>query len=83
MLLGIVEREGELRTMHVADGKARTLQGEVRKNVAPGSTMMTDEDRAFVGLDRDYWHHAVNHSAANTFATRPSTRTPSKACGRY
>ncbi len=63
VVLGIVEREGELRVMHVKDGKAATLQGEVRGNVAKGSTVMTDEDSAFKGLGRDYTHLAVNHSA--------------------
>lgn len=62
MLLGIVEREGELRATHITDRTARTLKGAVYNNVAPGSTIMTDEDRAFAGLGRDYWHHTVNHS---------------------
>lgn len=63
VVLGIVEREGELRAGRVDDGKAKTLQGAVRENVAKGSAVLTDEDRAFVGLDRDYNHLAVNHSA--------------------
>ncbi|MBV1707524.1 MAG: IS1595 family transposase [Hyphomicrobiales bacterium] len=63
IVLGIVEREGELRAAHVDDGKAKTLQGEVRKNVKKGAALLTDEDRAFIGLDRDYNHLAVNHSA--------------------
>ena len=63
IVLGIVEREGELRAGHIDDGKAKTLQGEVRKNVEKGAALLTDEDRAFIGLDRDYNHLAVNHSA--------------------
>lgn len=63
VVLGIVERDGELRAGHVNNGKAKTLQGAVRENVAKGSAVLTDEDRAFVGLDRDYNHLAVNHSA--------------------
>lgn len=35
----------------------------VRKNVAKGAAMMTDEDRSFIGLGKDYLHLAVNHSA--------------------
>jgi transposase-like protein len=62
VVLGIVERGGELRTEHVADAKAKTLQGSVRRNVAKGSAILTDEDRSFVGLDDDYNHLAVNHS---------------------
>ena len=62
-VLGIVEREGELRAGSVADTKAKTLQGIIRENVARVSNLMTDEDRSFVGLDGDYQHHSVNHSA--------------------
>jgi transposase-like protein len=62
VVLGIVERDGELRAIHVPDAKAKTLQGEVLKNVAKGSAVLTDEDRSFIGLDRDYTHLSVNHS---------------------
>ena len=62
VVLGIVEREGELRAVHVPDAKAKTLQGEVLKNVAKGSAVLTDEDRSFIGLDRDYTHLSVKHS---------------------
>jgi transposase-like protein len=62
VVLGIVERGGELRTEHVADAKAKTLQGSIRRNVAKWSAILTDEDRSFIGLDDDYNHLAVNHS---------------------
>lgn len=63
VVLGIVEREGELRAMHVQDAKAKTLQSKVRENVAAGVAVLTDEDAAFAGLGKDYTHLAVNHSA--------------------
>ncbi len=63
VVLGMVERDGELRAKHVPDSKASTLQGEVRANVAKRSGLMTDEDRAFIGLGKDYVHRTVNHSA--------------------
>lgn len=63
VVLGILERDGELRAGHVSDHKGGTLKGAVRENVAAGSTVMTDEDRSFKGLDKDFYHHAVNHSA--------------------
>ena len=63
VVLGILERYGELRASHVSDHKGGTLKGVVRENVATGSTVMTDEDRSFKGLDKDFYHHAVNHSA--------------------
>lgn len=63
VVLGILERDGELRAGHVENTKGSTLKRVVRDNVATGSTLMTDEDAAFRGLDADYSHHAVNHSA--------------------
>jgi transposase-like protein len=61
VVLGLIEREGELRAFHVPDTKAQTIQGEVRRHVAKGSTVMTDDDGSFVGLDRDYHHLRVRH----------------------
>lgn len=63
IVLGIVEREGQLRAEHVSDHKAKTLQGKVRQHVAKGSAVLTDEDVSFVGLGDDYNHLSVNHSA--------------------
>lgn len=63
VVLGMIERDGELRAEHVDDHKAKTLQGKVRENVAKGTAVLTDEDTAFIGLGKDYTHLAVNHSA--------------------
>jgi len=62
VVLGMVEREGELRAFHVRDTRVKTVQDIVRNNVAKGSALMTDEDRVFRGLGADYFHHTVNHS---------------------
>ncbi len=35
VVMGMIQRDGELRTEHVADAKAATLQGSIRRNVAP------------------------------------------------
>jgi transposase-like protein len=63
IVLGMIERGGELRASHVTDGKGKTLKGHIFENVSHGSTIMTDEDRAFLGLGGDFLHHTVNHSA--------------------
>ncbi|WP_374309153.1 IS1595 family transposase [Methylocella sp.] len=62
VVLGVIERDGELRAEHVGDAKAKTLQGNIRRNVKAGSAVLTDEDSAFIGLDRDFNHLTVNHS---------------------
>jgi transposase-like protein len=61
-VLGFVEREGELRTFHIPNVKAVTIQGALTQNVEKGATVMTDEDGAFVGIAPAYAHHTVNHS---------------------
>jgi hypothetical protein len=63
IVLGVIEREGELRAEHIADAKAKTVHGYVKANVAKGSALMTDEDRSFLGMDGHFDVHAVNHSA--------------------
>ena len=63
IVLGIIERDGELRTAVVTDLKAKTVQTIVRENVAKGSTLMTDEHGAYTGLGKDFIHHTVNHGA--------------------
>jgi len=63
VVLGILERGGELRAEVVADTTARTVQGIIRKNVKPGSVVITDEHRSYKGLGSDYLHVSVNHSA--------------------
>lgn len=63
VVLGILERDGELRAGYVEDTKGPTMREAIGENVTPGSALMTDEDRSFKGLGKDYRHQAVNHSA--------------------
>lgn len=62
-VLGILERDGELRTGITPSLSARNVQTVIRENVKPGAALMTDEHGAFVGLGDTYSHHRVNHSA--------------------
>lgn len=63
VVLGVIERGGELRAEVAPDTKGPTVQKMVRDNVAPGPTVMTEEARAYKGLADGYYHHSVNHSA--------------------
>ncbi len=63
IVLGMMQREGELSAQVVTDMQAKTVHKVIRENVAKGSTLMTDEHGAFLGLGNDYYHHRVNHSA--------------------
>lgn len=63
VVLGILERDGELRAGYVEDTKGAALKGIVRENVAAGAVVMTNEDRSFKGLDKTHLHILLNHSA--------------------
>lgn len=62
ILLGTLERDGELRITHIEDTKAKTVHGVVKANVEQRSVLMTDEDRSFVGLEGAFNVYSVNHS---------------------
>ena len=61
-VLGVLERGGEVRTLVVPDRKKRTLQTEVKKRVAAGSTLFSDELLSYDGLDALYAHEVINHA---------------------
>jgi len=63
VVMGMVERGGEVRAVVVADTKAVTLQTIVRQHVAQGSNVYTDEASGYRGLQGDFHHHTVNHGA--------------------
>lgn len=62
MVVGLKQRGGKMRGYTTANAGGRELKALVRNNVEPGSTIMTDECRAYSGLKTDYVHKTVNHS---------------------
>lgn len=63
IVMGIIERDGELRAGVIENTKASTLQRVIRSHVALGSNVYTDEAGGYRGLEGDYHHHTVNHGA--------------------
>ncbi|MDE0268149.1 MAG: IS1595 family transposase [Acidimicrobiaceae bacterium] len=59
---GVRERGGGVRTAHVDRASAAELLGFVSTHVEYGSTIHTDEWRAYSGLRHHYTHHRVAHS---------------------
>ena len=53
---------GHVAARRVSQTDASALHGFVREHVAPGSTLYTDEARAYRGMP-EYSHEAVRHSA--------------------
>ena len=46
----------------VPNTTSATLTPEIEANVAPGSTILTDENRAYRVIGQRFTHHTVNHS---------------------
>ena len=63
IVLGVLERGGELVTGTIPNLRAKNVQGAIASIVAPGTNIMTDEHVSFVGLQGPFSHHRVNHSA--------------------
>lgn len=64
VVLGIAQRNGSIRTKVVKSTAALTLIPEVMENVAPGSTVSTDEWQPYKNLPAlGYVHVSVNHDA--------------------
>jgi len=58
-VVGILERDGEIRVAHV---RKQDAPNEVRENVEAGSTVMTDAAVVYKNLGADFDHQVVNHS---------------------
>jgi len=59
----IVQRGGGSRSRVVPDTSRHQLQGRVRADVVPGSTVYKDEHASYVGLVGEYAQLTVNHGA--------------------
>lgn len=62
VLGGICRETNECFLVPVPDRTARTLLPIIIENVAPGTTIITDEWRSYHGLGDTYEHLTVNHS---------------------
>jgi transposase-like protein len=62
VVMGILERRGEVRAKVVRDTRKATLQPEVRANVAEGATVYTDALKSYEGLDDAYTHLMIDHA---------------------
>ncbi len=62
MVLGFLERGGEVRAKVVPNRRKKLLNAEVRSNVAAGSALYTDALPSYNGLERDFNHQVVDHA---------------------
>lgn len=63
-VFGMVERKGNVKAKTVANAKAATVMPLIRKNVAIGTNLMTDEFQSYNKAESaGYKHERVKHSA--------------------
>jgi transposase-like protein len=59
----LVERDGRVRSKVVDHVTAQNLKGHIRDNVDKSATMMTDDFKSYVGLEKEFKdHQIINHS---------------------
>lgn len=62
VVMGMVERDGKLRTGPVPDDRNFTLEPIILENVVPETTVTTDGHTSYQNLGRTYAHGVVKHS---------------------
>jgi transposase-like protein len=61
-VLGMLERDGELRTGTTPSPRTDAVRQIVRENLAADATLHTDHDHVFKVLGAEFAHERVNHS---------------------
>lgn len=62
IVMGVLERAGEVRAKVIPNTTQETLHEQIRTNVEKGSNVFTDQFPAYNGLDSDFVHKFVNHA---------------------
>lgn len=62
-VLGVKQRDGEVRFEKAEGLTGASAKDMVRNNVEDGAILITDEARVYRGLDGEFSHFTVNHSA--------------------
>jgi transposase-like protein len=64
IVVGVLQRGGDVRTQVVENRERKAVQTIVRENVEPGTQLSTDEWSAYFGLSDEYTHKIINHADA-------------------
>jgi transposase-like protein len=64
MVMGVLERGGNVRTMVVASRKKNALQSEVKRHVEAGAALYSDALKSYDGLSQEYAHQVIDHAVA-------------------
>lgn len=75
-VIGMRERGGRTKAVPLVGVNAETLRAAIHKDVAPGSTLHTDEHAGYLGLDEgQYRHETINHGAGEYVRDGVSTNS--------
>lgn len=64
IVLGMLERDGHVRTVVVPDREGKTLQPIILANVKRGAKVMSDEHQGYNGLEDSHLRGIINHAVA-------------------
>jgi transposase-like protein len=62
VVMGMMERGGNVRAMVVDNRRKRELQSQVREHVEAGAAIFTDELKSYDGLEDSFQHQVINHA---------------------
>lgn len=62
IVMGVLERNGQIRTKVIKNTKKRTIHNQIRNTVEAGSNLFTDALKSYEGLNGEYFHEAVDHA---------------------
>lgn len=62
IVMGMVERGGNVRAFVVDNRRKKEIQKRVREHVEAGSAIFSDELKSYEGLEKDYQHAVINHA---------------------
>jgi transposase-like protein len=62
VVMGMLERDGEVRAMVVDTRKKKELQNQIREHVEAGAAIFSDELKSYDGLETEYKHAVINHA---------------------
>jgi transposase-like protein len=62
IVMGMMERGGNVRAMVVGNRRRKEIQGNIREHVEAGAAIFSDELRSYEGLETDYQDAVINHA---------------------
>jgi transposase-like protein len=62
IVMGMLERGGNIRAMVVDDRRKKALQSQIHEHVEAGAAIFTDELKSYDGLEDSFKHQVINHA---------------------